>query len=340
MEDVLTLAIETSCDETSVAVLKNGRYLLSNVISSQIETHKIFGGVVPEIASRLHLEMINKIIDQAVKEAGIELNDLSHIAVTKGPGLIGALIVGVSAAKALAFALDKPINGVNHMMGHICANYISHRDLEPPFAGLVVSGGHTYLIEAKDYQTYEIKGQTKDDAAGESYDKIARSIGLSYPGGPQIDRLAGIGNPKAIDFPRVMIDSKDYNFSFSGLKTAVLNYINQEKMKGREIIKEDLAASFQEAVIDVLVTKSLRLVDELGLKTFTLSGGVAANKGLRKRLEEGLKERGVKFYYPDFKLCTDNAAMIGCQGYYDYIAGKRDGLDMKVYPNLSLKELI
>lgn len=334
--DILTLAIETSCDETSVAVMKNGRQIMSNIISSQIETHRLFGGVVPEVASRLHLEMINKIIQTAVEEARIKLNDIDHIAVTCGPGLIGALIVGVSAAKALALSLEIPLNGVNHMQGHVCANYIAHPDLKPPFVGLIVSGGHTYLIEVLNYNEYIIRGQTRDDAAGESYDKVARTLGLSYPGGPEIDKLAKIGNPESIDFPRIMLEPGSYDFSFSGLKTAVLNYINQKKQKNEEIIVEDVAASFQQAVIDVLVVKSFRLLKELKYKTLVLSGGVAANSGLREALQKRADEEGVTLYFPPVSLCTDNAAMIGCAGYYDFLAGKRSELDLKVFPNLKL----
>lgn len=334
--DILTLAIETSCDETSVAIMKNGRQIMSNIISSQIETHRLFGGVVPEVASRLHLEMINKIIQTAVEEAKIKLSDIDHIAVTCGPGLIGALIVGVSAAKALSLSLDIPLNGVNHMQGHVCANYIAHQDLKPPFVGLIVSGGHTYLIEVLNYNEYIIRGQTRDDAAGESYDKVARTLGLSYPGGPEIDKLAKIGDPESIDFPRIMLEPGSYDFSFSGLKTAVLNYINQKKQKNEEIIIENVAASFQQAVIDVLVVKSFRLLNELKYKTLVLSGGVAANSGLREALQKRANEEGVTLYFPPVSLCTDNAAMIGCAGYYDYLAGKRSELDLKVFPNLKL----
>ncbi len=334
--NILTLAIETSCDETSVAVMQNGRIIKSNVISSQIETHRIFGGVVPEVASRLHLEMINEIIETAIKEADISLNDIDHIAVTCGPGLIGALIVGVSAAKALALSLDIPLNGVNHMQGHVCANYIAHPSLKPPFIALIVSGGHSYLLEVISYTEYIIRGQTRDDAAGECYDKVARTLGLSYPGGPEIDRLAAIGDPESIDFPRVMLEPGSYDFSFSGLKTAVLNYINQMKQKGEEIVKEDVAASFQQAVIDVMVVKSFRLLSESKYKTLVVSGGVAANKGLRAALQNRANDEGVELYFPPTSLCTDNAAMIGCAGYYDYIAGKRSDLDLNVFPNLKL----
>lgn len=336
MKDLISMAIETSCDETSVAVLKNGRDVLVNLISSQIDVHKRFGGVVPEVASRMHLESINNIIEEALEEGDIGFEDLDFMSGTKGPGLIGALLVGVSASKALSYSLGIPLVGVNHMQGHICANYISHKELEPPFISLVVSGGHTYLIEVLSYADYNIIGRTKDDAAGESFDKIGRAMGLSYPGGPQIDRLAKQGNPKAVDFPRVMMDSKDYDFSFSGLKTAVLNYINHQKQKEEDLNVEDICASFQASVMDVLVEKSFRLAHEKGYKIIAVSGGVAANSELKKRMEERGQEENIKIYFPEPILCTDNAAMIGCAGYYDFINGKTEDLDMRVDPNLEL----
>ncbi len=336
MTDFYTLAIETSCDDSSVAVLKNEREILTNLISSQIDTHALFGGVVPEIASRKHLEAINPLIDKAIEDANITYDDIDLITVTKGPGLIGSLLVGISAAKALSLALNKPLVGANHMKGHICANYLSNLDLKPPFVCLVVSGGHTYLCKVNDYNDIEVVGSTRDDAAGESYDKVARKIGLGYPGGPKIDKLAKKGNGKAIDFPRVMLEKGSYDFSFSGLKTAVLNYAHNEDQKGNEINKADLAASFQEAVVDVLVEKSLMLLEETGYKQFAISGGVAANSRLRERFTEELIKRGIKFYYPDTILCTDNAAMIAMAGYLDYKAGLRDDTYMKVYPNLDL----
>ena len=336
MTDFYTLAIETSCDDSSVAVLKNEREILTNLISSQIDTHALFGGVVPEIASRKHLEAINPLIDKAIEDANITYDDIDLITVTKGPGLIGSLLVGISAAKALSLALDKPLVGANHMKGHICANYLSNLDLKPPFVCLVVSGGHTYLCKVNDYNDIEVVGSTRDDAAGESYDKVARKIGLGYPGGPKIDKLAKEGNGKAIDFPRVMLEKGSYDFSFSGLKTAVLNYAHNEEQKGNEINKADLAASFQEAVVDVLVEKSLMLLEETGYKQFAISGGVAANSRLRERFTGELGKRDIKFYYPDTILCTDNAAMIAMAGYLDYKAGLRDDTYMKVYPNLDL----
>lgn len=336
MKDFYTLAIETSCDDSSVAILKNEREILTNLISSQIDIHALFGGVVPEIASRKHLEAINPLIDKALEEANISYKDLDLITVTKGPGLIGSLLVGISAAKALALATGLPLVGANHMKGHICANYLSNRDLEPPFVCLVVSGGHTYLCKINDYNDIEVVGSTRDDAAGESFDKVARKIGLGYPGGPKIDKLAKEGNPQAIDFPRVMLEKGSYDFSFSGLKTAVLNYAHNLEQKGEEINKADLAASFQDAVVDVLVEKSLMLLEETGYKQFAISGGVAANSRLRARMGEELEKRDIKFYYPETILCTDNAAMIAMAGYLDYMDGVRDDTFMKVYPNLDL----
>lgn len=336
MKDFYTLAIETSCDDSSVAILKNEREILTNLISSQIDIHALFGGVVPEIASRKHLEAINPLIDKALDDAGISYSDLDLITVTKGPGLIGSLLVGISAAKALALATGLPLVGANHMKGHICANYLSNKDLKPPFVCLVVSGGHTYLCKINDYNDIEVVGSTRDDAAGESFDKVARKIGLGYPGGPKIDKLAKEGNPQAIDFPRVMLEKGSYDFSFSGLKTAVLNYAHNLEQKGEEINKADLAASFQDAVVDVLVEKSLMLLEETGYKQFAISGGVAANSRLRARMGEELEKRDIKFYYPETILCTDNAAMIAMAGYLDYMDGVRDDTFMKVYPNLDL----
>ncbi|MDO4593811.1 MAG: tRNA (adenosine(37)-N6)-threonylcarbamoyltransferase complex transferase subunit TsaD [Tissierellia bacterium] len=336
MKDFYTMGIETSCDESSVSILKNDREILVNLISSQIDIHKIFGGVVPEIASRKHLEAINPLIEKALSESGIGYGDLDLIAVTKGPGLIGALLVGISAAKGLSLATGCDLIGVNHMQGHICANYLTHKDLKPPFITLVVSGGHSYLCKVNGYTDYEVIGSTRDDAAGESFDKIARSLGLGYPGGPKIDKLSNEGSSDAIDFPRVMLEKDSYDFSFSGLKTAVLNYLNNMKQKNETINKADVAASFQQALLDVLVKKSIRLIDETGLKQFALSGGVAANKKLRSMLKEELDKRDVKLFYPDNILCTDNAAMIAMAGYLNYKDGHKDDNYLKVYPNLDL----
>ena len=336
MKDFYTMGIETSCDDSSVAILKNDREVLVNLISSQIDIHKLFGGVVPEIASRKHLEAINPLIDEALNQADLTYKDIDLFAVTKGPGLMGSLLVGISAAKALSLATGKDLIGTNHMQGHICANYLANKDLEPPFISLVVSGGHTYLCKVTSYNDYQVIGKTRDDAAGESFDKVARSIGLGYPGGPKIDKLAKKGNEKAIDFPRIRLEKNSYDFSFSGLKTAVLNYINNNKQKDLPINKADLAASFQEAVIDVLVEKSMRLIDETGMKKLALSGGVAANSRLREKMQEECQKRDVKLYYPSLILCTDNAAMIAMAGYLSYMNGDRSDKYLKVYPNLDL----
>lgn len=335
-QDVTILAIESSCDETAAAVVRNGREVLSNIISSQIELHKLFGGVVPEIASRKHIEKINQVIDEALSEAGMTLNDMDAIAVTYGPGLVGALLVGVAQAKALAYAAGKPLVGVHHIEGHISANYIEHKDLEPPFLCLVASGGHSHLVMVKDYGTYEIIGRTRDDAAGEAFDKVARAIGLGYPGGPKIDKLSKEGNPHAIEFPRAKIAGAPDDFSFSGLKSAVLNYLNHCEMKGIEVNRADVAASFQEAVIDVLTTHSMEVANRYGVKKFAIAGGVASNSSLRKRMEQACKQNQIEFYHPSPILCTDNAAMIGAAGYYDYMRGIRDSWDLNAIPNLKI----
>lgn len=333
---MLTLAIESSCDETACAVIKDGREVLSNIISSQIDIHRKFGGVVPEIASRKHIEAINNIIQEALDEANCKFEDIDMIGVTQGPGLIGALLVGLSTAKALAYGLDIPLIGVNHIHGHICANFIEHRDLEPPFTCLVVSGGHTYLLNVRDYTDFELVGRTRDDAAGEAFDKVARSLGLPYPGGPHIDRLAKEGDKDSISFPRVYLEDDSYDFSFSGLKTAVLNYLNQEKQKGQEISIENVAASFQQAVLDILVDKSFKLANETGSKKIVLAGGVAANQGLREMIEARGTKEGIQIYYPSRILCTDNAAMIGSAAYYNYRKGLISELSLNAEPNLGL----
>ena len=338
MKDTLILAIESSCDETAASVVKNGRTILSNVISSQIELHKLYGGVVPEIASRKHIEKINQVIEEALKEADVTLDDLDAIGVTYGPGLVGALLVGVAEAKAIAYAKKLPLVGVHHIEGHVSANYIEHPDLEPPFLCLIVSGGHTHLVIVKDYGEFEILGRTRDDAAGEAFDKVARAIGLGYPGGPKIDKLSKEGNPEAIVFPRAKIGDCPYDFSFSGLKSAVLNYINGCKMKGETFDPADLAASFQKAVVEVLVGNSMRAVEKLGMKKFAIAGGVASNSALREAMEEACEKRGMKFYRPSPIYCTDNAAMIGAAAYYEYLAGTRSGWDLNAVPNLKLGE--
>lgn len=330
---IINLAIETSCDETSVAIIEDGRKILANIISTQIPTHKIFGGVVPEIASRMHLDMINPIIKEAMDESGLTYKDLDFISVTNRPGLIGSLIVGVSAAKALALALDIPLVDVNHMYGHIAANYLAHQDLEPPFVALIVSGGHTFLLEVLDYSELIIKGKTIDDAAGESFDKVARTLGLPYPGGPEIEKEAKKGQV-SIDFPKALMEKGNYNFSFSGVKTSVLNYVNSKKMKGEDLNIPDIAASFQESVVEVLETKTFYLLEDLGYDKLVMAGGVVSNSYLKNRMEIRAKEEGVKLYYPSPILCTDNAAMIGSAGHYAYMDGKRAGLDLKVYPSL------
>ncbi len=337
-EDVFILAIESSCDETAAAVVKNGREVLSNIIYSQIALHTVYGGVVPEIASRKHIEKINQVIEQALIEADKKLEDMTAIAVTYGPGLVGALLVGVSAAKAISFASGIPLVGVHHIEGHICANYIENKELEPPFVCLVVSGGHSHLVVVKDYGEYEIIGRTRDDAAGEAFDKVARAIGLGYPGGPKIEQISHKGNPDAIAFPRAHVAEAAYHFSFSGMKSAALNYLNNCRMQGIEIAQADVAASFQQAVIDVLLGTIKKALDETGIQTFALAGGVASNGTLRKAVKEALDRRGVAFYCPSPILCTDNAAMIGAAAYYDYMAGKRSGLDLNAVPNLKLGE--
>ncbi len=338
VEDVIILAIESSCDETAAAVVKNGRTVLSNVISSQIDLHTLYGGVVPEIASRKHMEQINQVVTQALNEAQLSLDDVTAVAVTYGPGLVGALLVGVSHAKALAYASGKPLIGVHHIEGHISANYIENPDLEPPFGCLVVSGGHTHLVNVKNYGEYEILGKTRDDAAGEAFDKVARAVGLGYPGGPKIDKLAKEGNPDAIGFPRAKISDSQYDFSFSGIKSAVLNYINHCEMKNEECNKADLVASFQKAVVDVLVDHAMQAVKEYGFDKLAIAGGVASNSALRASMKSACEAKGIKFYHPSPILCTDNAAMIGAAAYYEYLSGSRAGLDLNAVPNLKLGE--
>ena len=337
-KDILILAIESSCDETAAAVVKNGREVLSNVISSQIALHTLYGGVVPEIASRKHIEKINQVIEAALSEAGTELSAIDAIGVTYGPGLVGALLVGVAEAKAIAYAAKKPLIGVHHIEGHIAANFIEHPKLEPPFLSLVVSGGHTHLVRVIDYGKFDIIGRTRDDAAGEAFDKVARAIGLGYPGGPKIDKVSKEGNPEAISFPRAHVEDAPYDFSFSGVKSAVLNYINGCRMKGEEYSQADVAASFQKAVIDVLVANAMHAVTEYRADKFAIAGGVASNSALREAMKTACEERGVKLYYPSPVYCTDNAAMIGTAAYYEYLAGTRHGWDLNAVPNLKLGE--
>src|SRR6056297_1973892 len=337
MKDIKILAIETSCDETAAAVVKNGREVLSNVISSQIEIHQLYGGVVPEIASRKHIENINIIIDRALKESGMTFNDIDAIAVTYGPGLVGALLVGINSAKGLAFSLKKPLIGVNHIEGHISANYISHKDLKPPFISLIVSGGHTHLVIVEDYGKYKILGRTRDDAAGEAFDKIARSMNLGYPGGPIIDKISKEGNKKAIDFPRAYLEEESFDFSFSGLKSAVLNYINNSNQKNQPVNIPDLAASFQEAIVEVLVKKTLKAAEKYKINEIVLAGGVASNTRLRELFLEKLDNK--KLFYPDKELCMDNAAMIGSAAYYKYIKNDFSDYKLNAVPNLDLTSL-
>ena len=335
-ENMNILAIESSCDETAAAVVQDGRKVLSNIISSQIEIHKLYGGVVPEIASRKHIEKVIQVVDEALKEASLTMDEIDAVAVTYGPGLVGALLVGVSAAKSIAFAYNKPLIGVHHIEGHISANYIENEELEPPFLCLVVSGGHTNLVIVKDYGEYEVLGKTRDDAAGEAFDKVARAIGLGYPGGPKIQKISEEGNKDAIAFPRAKVADNPFDFSFSGLKSSVLNYINSCEMKGEEINKADIAASFQEAVVDVLVSHTIEGAKQLGFKKIAMAGGVASNTVLREEMKEACERRGFMFYHPSPILCTDNAAMIGAAAYYDYKKGLISDLTLNAVPSLKL----
>lgn len=335
-KDVYILAIESSCDETAAAVVKNGREVLSNVISSQIALHTLYGGVVPEIASRKHIEKINQVITEALQTAGMSLSEMDAVGVTYGPGLVGALLVGVAEAKAIAYAAGLALVGVHHIEGHVSANYIENKDWEPPFLCLIVSGGHTHLVLVKAYGEYEIIGRTHDDAAGESYDKVARAIGLGYPGGPKIDKLAKEGNPHAIAFPRAHIEGAPYDFSFSGVKSAVLNYINSCSMKQEEINRADVAASFQEAVVDVLVSRTVAAAKKYSMKRVAMAGGVASNSALRAAMKQACEEEKLELCYPSPIYCTDNAAMIGSAAYYEFIKGTRHDLTLNAVPNLMI----
>lgn len=339
-KDVYILAIESSCDETAASVVKNGREVLSNVISSQIDLHTLYGGVVPEIASRKHIEKINQVIEEALKEANCSLENIDAIGVTYGPGLVGALLVGVAEAKAMAFAANKPLVGVHHIEGHISANYIENRELEPPYICLVVSGGHTHLVVVNDYGDYQVIGRTRDDAAGEAFDKVARAIELGYPGGPKIDKLAKEGNSEAIKFPRARVEGAPFDFSFSGLKSAVLNHINMCQMKGLEINKADIAASFQASVVDALLDRAMLACKEYNMNKLAIAGGVASNSAIRTAFEAKCKQEKIEFYHPSPIFCTDNAAMIGVAAYYEYVKGIRHGWDLNAVPNLKLGERI
>ena len=339
-KDVYILAIESSCDETAASVVKNGREVLSNVISSQIDLHTLYGGVVPEIASRKHIEKINQVIEEALKEANCSLENIDAIGVTYGPGLVGALLVGVAEAKAMAFAANKPLVGVHHIEGHISANYIENRELEPPYICLVVSGGHTHLVVVNDYGDYQVIGRTRDDAAGEAFDKVARAIELGYPGGPKIDKLAKEGNSEAIKFPRARVEGAPFDFSFSGLKSAVLNHINMCQMKGLEINKADIAASFQASVVDALLDRAMLACKEYNMNKLAIAGGVASNSAIRTAFEAKCKQEKIEFYHPSPIFCTDNAAMIGVAAYYEYVKGIRHRWDLNAVPNLKLGERI
>lgn len=335
-KDIKILAIESSCDETAASVVINGRNIISNVINSQIKIHTEYGGVVPEIASRKHMENIVNVVDEALKEADMTLNDLDAIAVTNGPGLVGALLVGVSFAKTLAWSINKPLIPVNHIEGHICANYPENKYLEPPFVILVISGGHTYLAICSEYGKYEIVGQTRDDAAGEAFDKVARAIGLGYPGGPKVDKLSKSGNPDAFDFPIAHIADAPFDFSYSGVKSAVLNQLNTAKMNGMEINSADVAASFQKAIIGSTVPKAIALCKEKNINKLAIAGGVASNSALREALQSACDKEGIQFCSPSPVMCTDNAAMIGAAAYYKYLNNEFSGLDLNAIPNLSL----
>ncbi len=336
--DCYILGIESSCDETAAAVVKNGREVYSNIISSQIDLHTLYGGVVPEIASRKHMEKINQVIEEALKVAGMTLDQMDAIAVTYGPGLVGSLLVGVSAAKAIAYAKKLPLVGVHHIEGHVAANFIEHPELEPPFICLIVSGGHTHLVIVKDYGEFEILGRTRDDAAGEAFDKVARSIGLGYPGGPKIDKVAKEGNPNAIIFPKAKVDGAPFDFSFSGIKSSVLNYLNHAKMRGETVNSADLAASFQHAVVEVLVEHAISAVKQYGFHKLAMAGGVASNSALRAAMSQACEKENIQLYYPSPIYCTDNAAMIGAAGYYEFIKGTRHGWDLNAVPGLKLGE--
>ena len=328
MKDVYTLGIESSCDETSVAVVKNGREILSNIIDTQIPIHEKYGGVVPEIASRNHIEAISRVTKKALEEAKVTIEDIDAITPTYGPGLVGALLVGLSYAKALSYATEKPLVGVNHVQGHIAANYITHKDLKPPFLCVMMSGGNTQIIHVKGYTEFEVLGKTRDDAIGEAFDKVARVVGLGYPGGPKVDKLALQGKPN-IELPKTHFDNLD--FSFSGIKTAVINLHH----KNPDINKADLCASFEKTVTEILIEHIKKAIEITGLKTVALAGGVSANSYIRNAFD-GLEKNGIKVYMPDLKLCTDNGAMIGSAGYYNYMAGIRDGLELNAIPNLKL----
>ena len=336
MNEKLILAIESSCDETAASVVKNGRIVLSNIIASQIDTHKKYGGVVPEVASRMHIEVVDKVVKEALSNANVSLNDIDAIGVTYGPGLVGALLVGLQYAKGLAFSSKKPLIGVNHIEGHISANYIEYNELVPPFISLVVSGGHTFIVHIKDYGEYEVIAQTRDDAVGEAYDKVARALGLGYPGGPKIDKIAKEGNENAIQFPRANFHEETFDFSFSGVKSAVLNYLNKCKMQGEEVNTADVAASFQKAVVDVLKDNLFEVCSKMNVKKIAVAGGVASNSALRSALLNEGRDKGIEVLFPSPILCTDNAAMIGSAAYFQFEKGNISNLELNAKPNLKL----
>ena len=333
---MVILGLESTCDETAAAVVQDGKTVVSNVIATSVQEQALYGGVVPEIASRHHLENVNTVVDQAMDESGVTMDEVDMIGVTCGPGLVGALLIGLATAKAYAAATGKPLIGVHHIHGHICANFIEHKQLEPPFTALVISGGHTNIVEVTDYNKCQVLGGTRDDAAGEAYDKVARVLGLGYPGGPLIDKIARAGNPHAVEFKRVFLEKGSLDFSFSGIKTGVLNFINSEKQSGRNICVPDIAASFQAAVLDVIVAKTVSAALDMKKDRIVLAGGVAANSRLREMLKAECDKNGIELYYPSPVLCTDNAAMIGCAAYYKYKAGMRDDLTLDAMPNLEL----
>ena len=335
-KEIVIMGIETSCDDTAVAVVSGGQEILSSLISSQADFHQKFGGVVPEIASRRHLEAVNLLVEEALREAGMKLSDLSAVAVTYGPGLVGALLIGVSTAKALSYACGLPLIAVNHIEGHLYANFLAHRDLELPLTALIVSGGHTNLVYIEEHGCFEVLGRTRDDAAGEVFDKIARALDLGYPGGPVIDGLSVGGDSQAIPFPRAFLEEDSLDFSFSGLKSAVLNYINRQRQKNEEIDVNNLSASFQEAVVEVLVEKTIRAAGKKQVKNIALSGGVAANRALRSSLSQRALEEGYKLYYPPLEFCMDNAAMIACAGHYQYMRKDFAAMDLNAVPGLQL----
>lgn len=333
------LAIESSCDETAAAVVEDGRTVLSNIIASQVEEHKLYGGVVPEIASRRHAEAIVGVVDEAIKTAGCTLDDIDAVAVTYAPGLIGALLVGVNFAKGLSLATGKPLIPTHHLRSHIAANYISYKELKPPFLCLVVSGGHSHIVEVKDYTDMKVIGRTRDDAAGEAFDKAARAMGIPYPGGVELDKIAEQGDDSAFPMPHPHVDGSPYDFSFSGLKTAVINLVHNAQQKGIEIDREDMAASFQRTIADILCTKAMLAAENLGYDTIAVAGGVSANSGVRERITAECEKRGYKLYLPELKYCGDNGAMIACQGHYDFLAGRRADMSLNAVATLSLENL-